>query len=114
MATQLAIDVSSNIRVQIMPSRFVQHLLDYYGGTAKVLWHVTVVNPPVGIPNLPSGATSSISIGHERFSAAEQFAIDLSNDMRTQITPSQFVQHLLDYYGVRARDNWSSTLANHN
>lgn len=112
VATQFAIDVSSDTRVQITPSKFVQHLFDHYGEVAKRLWKVTVCNPPVTFPHLPPGATGSISIGHERFFAAEQFSIDLSNDTRIQISPSQFVQHLIDYYSSRAKENWGLTLAN--
>lgn len=110
VATQFAIDVSSDTRVQITPSKFVQHLFDHYGEEAKGSWKVTVSSPPVSFPDLQQGATGSISIGTDRFFAAEQISIDLSNETRTQISPSQFMQHLIDYYSSRAKENWGKTL----
>lgn len=53
-----------------------------------------------------------VYVGGERFVQIEQHAIDVSNDMRVQITPTQFVQHLVDHYSEVARENWSKTLMN--
>jgi hypothetical protein len=51
-----------------------------------------------------------VYVGGERFVKLEQHAIDVSNDTRVQITPGQFVQHLVDHYSEVARENWSKTL----
>ena len=56
---------------------------------------------------LPPGKTNSVHIGHDRFAVATKLAIDVSYKTGVQITPSQFVQHLIDHYGQFALENWS-------
>lgn len=60
--------------------------------------------------NLDSKVKRVVYVGAERHLEIEQHAIDVSNDMRVQITPTQFVQHLVDHYSEVARENWSKTL----
>lgn len=55
--------------------------------------------------------TTSVYVNAERFTHIMQLAIDVSNETRVQVTPSQFVQHLVDHYGELARQNWVQTVA---
>ncbi len=57
---------------------------------------------------LPKGKTNSVHIGHERFAVVTQLAIEVSYQTGVQITPSQFVQHLVDHYGPFALTHWES------
>jgi hypothetical protein len=59
---------------------------------------------------LPPGKTNSVHIGHNRFAVVTQFAIQVSYETGIQVTPSQFVQHLVDNYGTIAIMNWAQTM----
>lgn len=52
-----------------------------------------------------------VHVGNERVNKIHQFAIDVSSACREHITRATFMRHLLDHYGVRARNNWLQTLA---
>lgn len=54
------------------------------------------------------GKTNAIHVGNERFSRLTKLAIELSYALGIQITPSQFAQRLIDEYGERAKNDWSS------
>jgi hypothetical protein len=54
-------------------------------------------------------STPNIYVGTERYAKILDLAINVSNDTRIQVTPSQFVQHLVDNYSDIARKNWIST-----
>lgn len=41
---QLAIDVSTETRVQVSPSLFVRHLIDHYGDQARENWTQTLIS----------------------------------------------------------------------
>lgn len=114
---QHAIDISADIRVQVSPSQFVQHLVDYYSATAQLNWLDTLntATPPAAV-NQDSETTNTtnanVYLGQERCDRIHQCAIDVSADIRVQVTPSQFVHHLVDYYSETARKNWLATVAN--
>jgi hypothetical protein len=57
---------------------------------------------------------ANVYVGYERYTDILQHAIDVSADTRVQVTPSQFVQHLVDHYSLIARENWLKTLAKGN
>lgn len=40
---QLAIDISTETRVQVSPSLFVRHLIDHYGEQAQQNWSQTLI-----------------------------------------------------------------------
>jgi hypothetical protein len=61
-------------------------------------------------PRLPPGKTNSVHIGHDRFAVVTNFAIKVSFQTGVQISPSQFVQHLVDHYGEFALAQWESKL----
>lgn len=52
-----------------------------------------------------------VHVGNERVNKIHQFAIDVSSACREHITRAMFMRHLLDHYGVRARNSWLQTLA---
>lgn len=54
---------------------------------------------------------ANVYVGYDRYDDILQHAIDVSADTRVQVTPSQFVQHLVDHYSELARKNWLETLA---
>jgi hypothetical protein len=62
------------------------------------------------LTRLPPGKTSSVHIGHDRFAAVTQLAIKVSYETGIQISPSQFVQHLIDHYGEFAYAQWAAKL----
>ncbi|WP_456293252.1 hypothetical protein [Pseudomonas sp. AK106] len=61
-------------------------------------------------PEIKPPTAHNVYVGHDRYGKILEFAIDVSNDTRIQVTPSQFVQHLVDHYSETARANWMQTL----
>lgn len=61
-------------------------------------------------PEIKPPKAHNVYVGTDRYDRILQMAIDVSNDTRIQITPSQFVQHLVDHYSEIARQNWMQTL----
>lgn len=61
-------------------------------------------------PEIKPPKAHNVYVGTDRYDRCLQMAIDVSNDTRIQVTPSQFVQHLVDYYSETARQNWTQTI----
>ncbi|HHK4561403.1 hypothetical protein CAZ14_31960 [Pseudomonas aeruginosa] len=57
----------------------------------------------MAIPKARTGKkTINVYVGHERFEKLLQLAIDVSQESRVQITPSQFVQWMVDRFAKQA------------
>jgi post-segregation antitoxin (ccd killing protein) len=117
-----AIDVSAATRIQVAPSQFAQHLVDFYSDVARDNWMETLAKgqPQVSQQNddesQDSGnekqsTSNNCYVGVERFERITQSAIDVSQKSRKHIRPSTFVQHLVDHYSGIASEHWLETLA---
>ncbi|WP_122423093.1 hypothetical protein [Pseudomonas viridiflava] len=60
---------------------------------------------------LPEGKTNSVHVGFERFATLKMLAIKISSEIGDQITPSQVCQRLIDFYGPKVRNSWSTPVA---
>ncbi|MBX8493157.1 hypothetical protein K5D42_25130 [Pseudomonas cichorii] len=116
---QSAIDVSNDIRIQVTTSQFAQHLVDHYSDIARQNWkqewkqELYVKQHRVQArenPEIKPPSAHNVYVGHERYERIYQSALDVSSDIRIQITPSNFVRHLVDHYSKIARQNWMSVL----
>lgn len=114
--SQYAIDVSTATREHISRATFMRHLLEHYGMRARENWMVTLASAPdqpaqkLVIEQHAVVTGVNIYIGIEYFNALKQLAIDISGDIRIQVTPTQVANHLIDHYSDIARADWASTL----
>lgn len=117
-----AIDMSAATRIQVAPSQFAQHLVDYYSDVARANWMTTLANAQPQVSqqsdddsqdsgNEKQSTSNNCYVGVERFERITQSAIDVSQISRKHIKPSMFVQHLVDHYSDIACTNWLETLA---
>ncbi|MGP5367253.1 hypothetical protein ACTXN4_07240 [Pseudomonas helleri] len=113
---QYAIDVSTATRDHVARATFVRHLLEHYGTRARERWMDTLTMAPhqpaqalvIEKHALVTGV--NIYIGIEHYKALKQLAIDISDDIRIQTTPTQVANHLIDHYSDVARANWVQVL----
>lgn len=62
------------------------------------------------LPELKPPTSHTVYIGLDRYSRVHQLAIDVGTETRVQVSPSQFVQHLIDHYSDIALSNWTQTV----
>ncbi len=61
-------------------------------------------------PELLPPDSSTVYINRDRYKRVHELAIDVSTNTRVHVTPSKFVQHLIDHYSELAQQNWTQTL----
>lgn len=116
---QYAIDVSSQTREQVSRAAFMRHLLDHYAQPARATWLLKLTEAQAqpaqtaqALDIKPHALVTGdhIYIGSDYFKALKQLAIDISGDIRIQITPSQAACFLIDHFSTMALAEWQQTL----